>query len=107
LPATLAGVTSVGTAAEKCRKPVVAAIDGYTMGAGLGLAVACDFRIVTMRSEFACPAVRPGMIPGSGRTQRAEAWGLITQAVPDGGLDEAVARSPASWPSARRWRCAR
>jgi enoyl-CoA hydratase/carnithine racemase len=102
------------TAAEKCRKPVVAAIDGYTMGAGLELAVACDFRIATLRSEFAFPEVRLGMIPGSGGTQRAlrligmtraklfmmtgqrlpaeraEAWGLITQAVPDGGLDAAV-----------------
>jgi 2-oxoglutaroyl-CoA hydrolase len=103
------------TAAEKCRKPVIAAIDGYTMGAGLELAVACDFRIATLRSEFAFPEVRLGMIPGSGGTQRAlrligmtraklfmmtgqrvtaeraEAWGLITQAVPDGGLDGAVA----------------
>jgi 2-oxoglutaroyl-CoA hydrolase len=102
------------TAAEKCRKPVIAAIDGYTMGAGLELAVACDFRIATLRSEFAFPEVRLGMIPGSGGTQRAlrlmgmtraklfmmtgqrltaeraEAWGLITQAVPDGGLDGAV-----------------
>ena len=59
------------TAAERCRKPVIAAIDGYSMGAGLELAVACDFRIATRRSEFAFPEVRLGMIPGSGGTQRA------------------------------------
>src|SRR2546425_13158697 len=57
--------------AERCRKPVIAAIDGYTMGAGLELAVACDFRVATLRSEFAFPEVRLGMIPGSGGTQRA------------------------------------
>jgi enoyl-CoA hydratase/carnithine racemase len=102
------------TAAERCRKPVIAAIDGYTMGAGLELAVACDFRIATRRSEFAFPEVRLGMIPGSGGTQRAmrlvgmtraklfmmtgqripaeraEAWGLITHAVADDELDAAV-----------------
>ena len=102
------------TAAERCRKPVIAAIDGYTMGAGLELAVACDFRVATLRSEFAFPEVRLGMIPGSGGTQRAmrligmtraklfmmtgqrigaeraEAWGLITQAVANDGLDAAV-----------------
>jgi enoyl-CoA hydratase/carnithine racemase len=103
------------TWAERCRKPVIAAIDGYTMGAGLELALACDVRIATLRSEFAFPEVRLGMIPGSGGTQRAlrligmtraklfmmtgqripaaraEAWGLITQAVADDGLDAAVA----------------
>ena len=102
------------TSAERFRKPVVAAIDGYTMGAGLELAVACDFRIATLRSEFAFPEVRLGMIPGSGGTQRAlrligmtraklfmmtgqrisaeraEAWGLITEAVGNEKLDEAV-----------------
>jgi 2-oxoglutaroyl-CoA hydrolase len=102
------------TEAERCRKPVIAAIDGFTMGAGLELAVACDFRVATRRSEFAFPEIRLGMIPGSGGTQRAlrligmtraklfmltgqrisaeraEAWGLITQAVPDDGLDAAV-----------------
>jgi 2-oxoglutaroyl-CoA hydrolase len=102
------------TSAERCRKPVIAAIDGYAMGAGLELAVACDFRIATLRSEFAFPEVRLGMIPGSGGTQRAlrlmgmtrakifmmtgqripaeraEAWGLITQAVANDKLDAAV-----------------
>jgi enoyl-CoA hydratase/carnithine racemase len=103
------------TSAERCRKPVIAAIDGFTMGAGLELALACDFRIATRRSEFAFPEVRLGMIPGSGGTQRAlrligmtrgklfmmtgqripaeraDAWGLITQVVDDGALDGAVA----------------
>jgi 2-oxoglutaroyl-CoA hydrolase len=102
------------TSAERCRKPVIAAIDGYSMGAGLELAVACDFRIATLRSEFAFPEVRLGMIPGSGGTQRAmrligmtraklfmmtgqripaeraEAWGLITQAVANDALEAAV-----------------
>jgi enoyl-CoA hydratase/carnithine racemase len=102
------------TAAERCRKPVVAAIDGYCMGAGLELALACDLRIATTRSEFAFPEIRLGMIPGSGGTQRAlrligmtrakrfmltgeriraeraEAWGLITESVADDQLDLAV-----------------
>jgi 2-oxoglutaroyl-CoA hydrolase len=102
------------TAAERCRKPVVAAIDGFAMGAGLELALACDVRIATRRSEFAFPEVRLGMIPGSGGTQRAlrligmtraklfvmtgrrinaeqaESWGLITQAVADDALDAAT-----------------
>ena len=93
---------------------MVAAIDGFAMGAGLELALACDVRIATRRSEFAFPEVRLGMIPGSGGTQRAlrligmtraklfmltgrrinaeqaEAWGLITEAVADGALDEAT-----------------
>ena len=102
------------TSAERCRKPVIAAIDGFTMGAGLELAVACDFRIATLRSEFAFPEIQLGMIPGSGGSQRAlrligmtraklfmmtgqrigaeraEAWGLITQAVANDQLDAAV-----------------
>jgi enoyl-CoA hydratase/carnithine racemase len=113
-PADLEQWGDTVSAAERCRKPVIAAVDGFAMGAGLELALACDFRIATARSEFAFPEVRLGMIPGSGGTQRAmrligmtraklftmtgqritaeraEAWGLITQAVPNDGLDQAV-----------------
>src|SRR3989475_550748 len=70
------------TSAERCRKPVIAAIDGYTMGAGLELAVACDFRVATERSEFAFPEVRLGMIPGSGGSQRALGAPGVTRAEP-------------------------
>src|SRR5262249_56487991 len=70
------------TSAERCRKPVIAAIDGFTMGAGLELAVACDFRVATLRSEFAFPEVRLGMIPGSGGTQPAMPLHGITRAKP-------------------------
>jgi 2-oxoglutaroyl-CoA hydrolase len=114
-PADLESWGDTLTDAERCRKPVIAAIDGFAMGAGLELALACDFRVATLRSEFAFPEVRLGMIPGSGGTQRAlrligmtrgklfmmtgrriaaaqaEAWGLITEAVTDGGLDAATA----------------
>src|SRR3989441_10900722 len=58
------------TSAERCRKPVIAAIDGYTRGAGLELAVACDFRIATERSEVSFPEVGLGMSPGRGGTAR-------------------------------------
>jgi 2-oxoglutaroyl-CoA hydrolase len=94
--------------------PVIAAVNGIAVGGGCETAVACDFRIATVRSEFAFPEVRLGMIPGSGGTQRAlrligmtraklfmmtgqrigaeraEAWGLITQVVANDKLDEAV-----------------
>ncbi|WP_103382580.1 enoyl-CoA hydratase/isomerase family protein [Pseudonocardia dioxanivorans] len=58
------------TAAARSPKPVIAAIDGYCFGVGLELALSCDIRLATPRSQFALPEMNLGMIPGSGGTQR-------------------------------------
>jgi 2-oxoglutaroyl-CoA hydrolase len=57
-------------AAERCSKPVVAALRGYCFGVGLELALACDFRLAADDAQLAFPEVTIGMIPGSGGTQR-------------------------------------
>ncbi|MGH9023991.1 MAG: enoyl-CoA hydratase/isomerase family protein [Acidimicrobiia bacterium] len=58
------------TAPSRSPKPVIAAVDGLCLGAGLELAMSCDIRLATRRSEFGQPEMRLGMIPGSGGTQR-------------------------------------
>lgn len=60
----------VFSAPQKCPKPVIAAIDGFALGGGLELALACDFRIATKRSELGQPEIHLGLIPGGGGTQR-------------------------------------
>jgi len=51
-----------------CRKPVVAAVQGAAIGAGLGLAVACDFRVAAPEARFSANFVKLGFHPGFGLT---------------------------------------
>lgn len=51
-------------------KPFIAAINGFAIGAGTELALACDIRIVSKNARFRQSEVRVGMVPGGGATQR-------------------------------------
>lgn len=95
-------------------RPTVAKIDGFCLGAGIELALACDIRIATEDSTIGTPETNLGVIPGGGATQRlvrlvgegrtkemvfrgmqfdavqAEEWGIINHAVSDDELEELV-----------------
>lgn len=55
----------------ECSAPVViAAIDGYALGGGMEITLACDIRLASTRSRFGQPEVKLGLIPAFGGTQR-------------------------------------
>jgi enoyl-CoA hydratase/carnithine racemase len=103
-------------AIRDCPVPVICKMEGYTLGAGLEVAVACDFRIAADNAVFGMPEVRVGvpsvveaaLLPrliGWGRTSwmlltaqnidaaTADRWGMVEQVVSLAGLDAAVERS--------------
>ena len=98
-----------------CPVPVICRLEGYTLGAGLEVAAACDLRISTDTAHFGMPEVKVGipsvveaaLLPrliGWGRTSwmlltgeninaaKAEAWGMVEEVVETARIDEAVER---------------
>ena len=96
------------------RKPIIAAVNGYAIGAGCMLALACDIRIASGNAEFGIPEIKYGFPPGMGAPQRlpnmiplgaalemlltgdrvkadqALQWGLVNRVVPQDELLDAA-----------------
>jgi enoyl-CoA hydratase len=58
------------TAMEECGKPVIAAINGFALGGGCELALACSLRIASENAKLGQPEVKLGLVAGYGGTQR-------------------------------------
>jgi len=102
------------SAIERLGKPVIARIQGFALGGGMELAMACHLRVASAKAKFGQPEINLGLIPGFGGTQRllrlagrgaalelcltgtmigaprAFELGIVTRVVPPETLDETV-----------------
>jgi enoyl-CoA hydratase/carnithine racemase len=109
-PADVTASVEVTRRLEASRLPLVAAVNGFALGGGCEIALACDLRICSANARFGQPEIKLGLIPGWGGTQRlprlvgrgralemlltgdqvdsarALEWGLVTRVVPPADL---------------------
>lgn len=62
--------TNIYSAMEDFPKPIIAMINGYCLGGGCELSMACDIRVASSRARLGQPEINLGIIPGGGGTQR-------------------------------------
>ncbi|MHB1312910.1 MAG: enoyl-CoA hydratase/isomerase family protein [Gemmatimonadaceae bacterium] len=61
---------AIFTKIERMPKPIIAAVNGFALGGGCELALACHMRVASEHAKFGLPEVKLGLIPGYGGTQR-------------------------------------
>lgn len=95
-PAGLESLSQVGsrvfTKIERLNKPVIAAVNGFALGGGLELALACHLRLASESAKFGLPEAKLGLIPGYGGTQRLPrliGTGRAMQMILTGGMIDA------------------
>ncbi len=87
-----------GDIVRRLAKPAIAAINGYALGGGLELALACDIRIASEAATFAAPEIKLGWIGGSGQSAL-----LVHSVGPSNAATMILTGDPIDAPTAQRW----
>src|SRR5690606_888361 len=64
------GMQDIFNEIDRFEKPTIAMIQGFALGGGCELALACDFRIASKEAKIGLPELNLGIVPGAGGTQR-------------------------------------